>query len=490
MLPLSCLARSQDTRPTSAVGSRFQCAALAGCLLFGAISGKAQPQVRQVLMLQSLDRGNLIIDDFTGNFRVDLDQRAGRPVNVVQIVVGPTGFVGAPEQSVVDYIRSMFVGRPRPELIVSITGPAAVFARKHRQELFPDTPLLFAAVDERYLRAAPPGTNETAVMVNNDFPGLVDDILKLLPRTKQVFMVLGSGQIGRFWRTQLEDDFKRFHERLTFIWSNDLSLQEILRRCANLPPDSAIIYLTFGTDALGGAYADERVLAELHARANAPLFATHSSYFGYGIVGGRLMAMDDLSRNTADVAARILNGAPPASVTVPSQRLGTAVFDWRELQRWGIPESRLPSGSVVRYRSPSLWEKYKLLVLAATGVLIVQSLLIIGLLYQRRARQRAELESRRNLELAADARHRKTMVALSSAIVSEISQPLDSMMYNTRALESLIADQAPPDEIREILSEIEEQGVRAGQIIHRHRAMFVSKSLNGQENDRPSLRDI
>ena len=89
-------------------------------------------------------------------------------------------------------------------------------------------------------------------------------------------MVMGSGQLGQFWRQELEDEFKRFHERLTFIWSNDLSLPEILRRCASLPSDSAIVYLTFGTDAQGGAYADERVLADLHATANAPLFASQS----------------------------------------------------------------------------------------------------------------------------------------------------------------------------------------------------------------------
>ena len=123
-----------------------------------------------MLVLQSFDRGNMTLDYFTGNFRVDLDQRAGRPVNVVQVVVGPTGFVGAPEQAIVDYIRSTFADRPKPDLIVTFAGPAAVFARKYRQQLFPDTPLLFAAVDQRYLRDAPLGENETAVAVANDYP--------------------------------------------------------------------------------------------------------------------------------------------------------------------------------------------------------------------------------------------------------------------------------------------------------------------------------
>ena len=110
------------------------------------------------------------------------------------------------------------------------------------------------------------------------------------------------------------------------------------------------------------------------------------------------MAIDDLSRNTADVAVRLLNGAPPAASECRHKLPGQPIFDWRELQRWGIAESRLPPGSVVRYRDPSLWREYRRTVLGAVGVLAVQSLLIVGLLYQRRARHgpssRAEGTSR------------------------------------------------------------------------------------------------
>ncbi len=185
--------RTLAFRQTSRVRRRLRHAALIGLLMLGPASGEPQPPVRQVLMLQAFTRGNMILDDFTGNFRVDLDQRAGRPVNVVQVIVGPTGSVGASEQAIVDFIRSTYAGHPAPDLIVAVAGPAAVFARKYRQQLFPDSPLLFAAVDQRYLQYAPLGENETAVAVVNDFPRLVDDMLQVLPQTRQVFMVMGSG---------------------------------------------------------------------------------------------------------------------------------------------------------------------------------------------------------------------------------------------------------------------------------------------------------
>ena len=469
---------------------RVHWAALLSLLVFSASSSGAQTTTRQVLILQSFDRGILVLDYMTANLRVDLDQAIGQPVNVVQIVVSPTGRIGAPEQKVVAYLQATYAARPKPDLIVTFAGPASVFARQHRQQLFPDTPLLFAAVDQRFLRDAPIGENEVAVAVDNNVPQLVDEILHLLPDTRQIFMIMGSGQIGSFWQRELEKELKRFHDRLTFIWSGNLSFPEIMSRCAKLPSHSAIMYFTFGTDAAAGTYADERVLAELRATANAPMFGLNSVLLGKGIVGGTLMSNEQSSRAVADAATRLLNGATPASVSVPVQRPGPPLFDWRELQRWGIPESRLPPGSTVRYRAPSLWQAYRTVMLSAAGVLAVQTLLIAGLLYQRRERQRAEIESRRNLALAADASRRQTMSALTSSIAHELGQPLSSMLYNTHALQTMITGkQATQDTIGEILSDIYAQGLRATQIIERNRTMLRSHSLDKKPIDLEGVID-
>ena len=194
--------------------------------------------------------------------------------------------------------------------------------------------------------------------------------------------------------------------------------------------------------------------------------------------------MDDLSRSTADVAARILNGAPPASIDAPPPPPIQPMFDWRELQRWGIAESRLPAGSVVRYRSRTMWQDHKLAVIASIGALALQSVLIVGLLYQRRARRQAESDSRRNLALAADASRRQTMSALTTSIAHELGQPLSSMIHNAQALQAMIdADRAPSDTMREILTDIRTQSVQAAQIIDRHRAMLRSHQLDKKPID-------
>jgi len=78
------------------------------------------------------------------------------------------------------------------------------------------------------------------------------------------------------------------------------------------------------------------------------------------------------------------------NVTVLAQ---APAFDWRELQRWGIPESRLPAGAEVRFRPPSLWQQHKLLITATAVIVLLQAALITALLVQHARRRRAEKES-------------------------------------------------------------------------------------------------
>ena len=144
----------------------------------------------------------------------------------------------------------------------------------------------------------------------------------------------------------------------------------------------------------------------------------------------------------------------------------------------------MPAGSVVRNRSPGLWEEHKLTVLGSIGALVLQSLLIVGLLSQRRARRRAESDSRRNLALAADASRRQTMSALTTSMAHELGQPLSSMIHNAEALQAMVdANRATSDTTKEILTDIRTQGVQAAQIIERHRTMLRSHQLDRKPID-------
>jgi PAS domain-containing protein len=68
------------------------------------------------------------------------------------------------------------------------------------------------------------------------------------------------------------------------------------------------------------------------------------------------------------------------------------IYDWRQLQKWGIPESRLPEGSEIRYREVGFVEQNIGKVIVISAVIIMQLILIAYLLVNRNKRKQAESE--------------------------------------------------------------------------------------------------
>ena len=61
------------------------------------------------------------------------------------------------------------------------------------------------------------------------------------------------------------------------------------------------------------------------------------------------------------------------------------MFDWRALRRWNLDESKLPAGSIILFREPTLWERFKLTVLAGLLLIVSVALLNVYLLYKHDA---------------------------------------------------------------------------------------------------------
>jgi len=73
----------------------------------------------------------------------------------------------------------------------------------------------------------------------------------------------------------------------------------------------------------------------------------------------------------------------PSSIPVASASVYENLFDWRQLDRWGIDEERLPANSQVANRPASVWYQYKWYILTGTVLFLLQSGLLVGLLVSR-----------------------------------------------------------------------------------------------------------
>jgi signal transduction histidine kinase/ABC-type uncharacterized transport system substrate-binding protein len=371
---------------------------LAVTLLAFAAGGATAAETKRVLLLHSFGWNFQAEDAFADYLRADLAEKSPYQLDRYEVLLEIARFSdGERDEAFVSYLQALFAGHP-PDLIITMVSPAARFIQRHRRDLFPSTPVIFAALDARAIKDATLTANDTTVAVSIDLNAVIENILRTLPSTTTLAVVIGDAPIERFWVNEFLHALQPFEGRVKSVFMNDLSFGEIQKRVAALPPASAIYFGDLVIDAQGVPYRQEDVLARLHAAANAPIFGQYDYQLGGGIVGGPLLSVHNLSRKTAEVAAQILAGASPRDIKTPPQKLGEPEFDWRELQRWGVQQANLPPNSTIRFREPTLWEQYRWYVLAAAGFSGFEAILIVGLLLNRLWLRRAHARLRSSEE--------------------------------------------------------------------------------------------
>ena len=261
---------------------------LATAIVLGAQtpSSAADPEPKRVMMLHSFGPRFKPWSDYAQTIRSEISQRWHKPVDFLDhSLVNARQDDENSEAAFVEYLRALYVSRP-VDLIVAIGAPAATFVQRHRQRLFPKTPMVFTAVEQRRVQYEKLTENDTVVAVAHDFPAAFENILRVLPLTKTIAVVNGASPNETFWLKEMRRELAPLAGRVELRWYNEKSFEEILTDAARLPPHSAIFWHLMNVDAAGVAHEANDALNKLSSSANAPIFSYDSSFFGEAIVGG------------------------------------------------------------------------------------------------------------------------------------------------------------------------------------------------------------
>ena len=182
------------------------------------------------------------------------------------------------------------------------------------------------------------------------------------------------------------------------------------------------------------------------------------------------------------------DGESASHIPVVKVNVTKPIFDWRELQRWGISEARLPPGSDIRFRDPTAWDLYRWQIMLVAAALLTQTALIIGLFYEHRRRRNAEAASLSAMGKLADMNRVATAGELTASIAHEVKQPLAAMVANANAALRWLTNKTPNlDEALAALKRVVSDGHRTAEVIGSVRAMFKKE---GQERAPVDLNDL
>jgi len=351
----------------------------------------AQERQRQVLVLYSTRRDAQIV--VIGDRELPKILEQGLPLGldyysefIEQARFSETDY----QRAFRDFLKLKYVDH-HFDVIVAMGDIPLQFLASTRDTLFGDVPVVYFATRQ----PAAPIRNATGLISEQDLGRTVTLAKELQPDTRQVFVVSGANESDDAFEKVARAQFQPLaSDRLSFTYLSGMPTKDLEDRLRSLPPNSIVYYLVVDRDGTGENFHPLEYLDRVVAVSSAPVYCWVDSAMDHGIVGGSLKDQLLQTQAVGELALKILKGQQADSVRVSRIDLNVDQVDWRQLRRWGISEARVPTGTLVKFRVPSVWDRYKFYVFGAIALLLAQSMLIAGLLIQRARRRQAEEQVR------------------------------------------------------------------------------------------------
>jgi ABC-type uncharacterized transport system substrate-binding protein len=328
------------------------------------------------------------------------------------------------EQNLKRYLREKYEGKPIGA-VVAIGAAALECAMRWREELWPGIPIVFTMVDELNLARLKPPPDVTGVIAKTPLADSIKIARAVVPDLDTVVIVGDSWEKVVAFRSWA-DDIPTAAAGLKVIEIIGEKMSDIRKRVAELPKRSAIIYSSIYSDGEGGYLLPLTAVGLIAETAKRPIVVAAETFLAPGGIGGYVLVPSTIGADAAKIALRVLDGERAENIPRASGGV-KPIFNWPQLERWNVNEAHLPPGSEIRFREPSVWEKYRWQISLILAVILAQAGLISALLHAHGRRRLAEVQSRQRTAELVHVNRIATAGELTASIAHEINQPLGAI---------------------------------------------------------------
>ena len=360
----------------------------------------------------------------------------------------------------VSYLSQKYAEAP-PDVLITLGRAALPVLLKHPNMAGTSVPILVANVPSTAVLNTNELQNAVYVVSRYDFLNTLRLAEQLQPTAQNLVIIGGASEYDHQWlddaRRQLQSNVARYKTR----YITDVTYEEMLNDVSRLPEETIVILSIFLTDGSGQPRATPEVAADVARVSSAPVYSPVAGTIGKGVLGGYADDWEAQGEKLADIAFDILSGKDRAEIPRVNASLHMNRIDARQLRRWDISQSRIPTGSEVTFREVALWEQYFWQIAGVFTLILIQSLLITALVFQRARRRAAEMALRVSYEEIRQLAGRlinaqeEERFRIARELHDDVGQRVASLSIGLSSLKRRVSD--PDNTVRSELTQLQRQ---------------------------------
>jgi diguanylate cyclase (GGDEF)-like protein/PAS domain S-box-containing protein len=270
--------------------------------------------------------------------------------------------------------------RFRPDMVLVSDNNALAFLRKYRQELYPETPIVFCGINDYHDDLLDDQAWYAGVAEDTDAKATFQLMREVRPDLKRCIVLGDTTTTGLAELQSVRSVLGNRRDDIAIEYWSDRTYDDLCRYVAMLDARTDAVLLTHVTRDADGVYlAYEQAARRIADASTAPVFGMWDFYVGHGVLGGHMVSATEQGRAAGNIATSILQGDSSMLAGIIRQSPNRSIIDHDIMVKFGIDSALIPPDVLVINTPDTAWQAHDRTIAALVGGLAVAVLGIAGL---------------------------------------------------------------------------------------------------------------
>lgn len=299
------------------------------------------------------------------------------------------------------------------DLIISSDNSAFDFLLKYRDELFPNTPVVFCGVNNFNENRLIGHDLFSGIAENADINANIDIALRLHPDTKNIVVITDNTSTSAALKNNLALAVLSMKNKINLDYIEDVDIEVVQEKIRALPSNSIILLMNpILKDSLGQLISETEAANIIASTRKIPIYSFWGYYMNNGIVGGMLTSGSNQGKQAAEMGVKILKGTRISYIPIINNNSSNElIFDYKQLKYHEINDNLLPKGSIIINAPPKsytinkqiLWISVFAVILMLMITVVILSITLSKLKHSDKALMESEERYRKLVDFLPDA---------------------------------------------------------------------------------------